>query len=201
MYKVYTLHYARLSDLVKLCELREWNVTGYREVILFLYRYWSCCFLADAVEALENTLDINTQFTAPLGESEVITATRSAEKAWRARSNPEANRIAKEQGYPGAGYNVSNDKLIEWLNITDEEQRQLDTIISRRVKYDRWNSKRQKARREAGMQSRDKYLSQAEERRREAIRLRSEGLPQKQIAAHLGITQQAVSALLRNTIL
>ena len=201
MYKVYTLHYARLSDLVKLCELREWNVTGYREVILFLYRYWSCCFLADAVEALENTLDINTQFTAPLGEPEVITATRSAEKAWRARSNPEANRIAKEQGYPGAGYNVSNDKLIEWLNITDEEQRQLDTIISRRVKYDRWNSKRQKARRKSGMQSRDKYLSQAEERRREAIRLRSEGLTQKQIAAHLGITQQAVSALLRNTIL
>jgi RNA polymerase sigma factor (sigma-70 family) len=199
LYKVYTLHYARLMDLVQLCELRNWHMTGYREVTLFLYRYWSCCFLADPEEALENTLELNRQFTEPLTEQEVIRATRSAEKAWRARNDAEANRIAKENGYPGAGYNISNAKLIEWLNITEDEQRHLQTIISRKIKYERNNQRREKARRAAGKMTREEYLNQAEQRRREAIRLRNEGLTQKQIAERLGINQSQVSRILKKS--
>lgn len=189
LFNAYTLHFARLKDLVKLCELRQWNMTGYRETVLFLYRYWSCCFLADPEEAFQNTLELNAQFRSPLTDKEATTATRSAEKAWRAKSDAEANRVAIEQGYPGAGYNITNKKLIEWLDITEDEQRHLESIIGRRVKYDRKNTKRQKVRRESGMVPRDKYLTKAQERHTEALRLRGEGVSYRSIGAALGISQ------------
>lgn len=198
LFRVYSLHYTRLRDLVKLCELREWDMAGYRETTLFLYRYWSCCFLFDPKEALENTLEINAQFRQPLAEREVIRATKSAEKAWKAKNDAEANKAAKEKGYPGAGYNVSNQKLIEWLEITEEEQRQLDTIIGRAVKYERKNQTREKARRACGKVTRDEYLSQADGRRREAIRMRSDGLSHKAIAEVLGVSKSAVTKMLKH---
>lgn len=196
LFRVYSLHYTRLKDLVKLCELRGWAMTGYREVTLFLYRYWSCCFLSDPEEALENTLQLNQQFTEPLSEAEVITATRSAEKAWKARSDKEANRIAQEKGYPGAGYNISNAKIIEWLDITEDEQRHLETIIGRRVKYERNNQRRQEARRAAGKATREEYIDQAEKRRQEALRMRQEGMSYRRIGQALGISQTQVMRIL-----
>lgn len=200
MYKVYSLHYARLTDLVKLCELREWAVTGHREVILFLYRYWSCCFLADTEEALQGTIELNEQFTEPLPRREVIQATRSAEKAFYAKSNPEANRIAKEKGYPGAGYNVSNGKLMEWLNITEDEQKHMQTIIGRPVKYARNNHRRSEARRAAGKQTRDQYTQTANERRTEALRMRSEGMSYRAISEVLTCSVSEVHRLVNYKI-
>jgi len=196
LYKTYSLHYTRLMDLLKLCELRNWNMTDYREITLFMYRYWGCCFLKDPQEALEATLETNECFTQPLGRREVINATRSAEKAFYAKSNPEANRIAQEKGYPGAGYNISNAKIIEWLDITEEEQKKLDTIIGRREKYRRNNERRTKTRRAAGKQTRDKYLSEADKRRSEAMRMKSEGMTQQQIAKYLGVGRTAVTMML-----
>lgn len=76
----------------------------------FLRRYWQCCFLEDPDQALAETLEFNSQFKNPLSEREVIKATRSAEKAWEARSSKKANEIAIKKGYPGAGYNLTNKK-------------------------------------------------------------------------------------------
>ncbi|MGX1446175.1 hypothetical protein ACUXHY_005574, partial [Cytobacillus horneckiae] len=121
LFNTYKLHYARLMDLVKLVELRDYKVSGYRELICFLYRYWLCCYSNDPSEALNQTLTLNLQFSAPLPLREVKRATVSAEKAWEARNNEEANKIAIEQGYPGAGYNISNKKIIRWLDITESE--------------------------------------------------------------------------------
>lgn len=197
MYRVHSLHYARLMDLVRLCEAREWRMDGYREVTLFLYRYWSCCYLADPDEALRGVLELNEQFTNPLPRREVTTATRSAEKAWEARNDDEANRLAQERGYPGAGYNVSNNKLIDWLQITPDEQRQLETIIGRSIKYERNNQRREKARRSEGKATRTEYLNDAAERRTEALRLRSEGLSHQDIADRLGISKRHVARILK----
>ncbi|QQE81611.1 helix-turn-helix domain-containing protein [Alicyclobacillus sp. SO9] len=198
MYRVYSLHYTRLKDIVKLCELRQWDVEGSREVILFLYRYWSCCFLTDPKEALENTVELNEQFISPLPKPEVVRATKSAEKAWKAKNDVEANLVAKERGYPGAGYNITNAKLIDWLEITDEEQRQLDTIIGRRIKYDRNNERREKGRRAAGKLTREEYIQQAEERRHKALEMRSDGMSIRRIAAQLGCSSSEVHRLVSN---
>ncbi|MCF8567714.1 helix-turn-helix domain-containing protein [Alicyclobacillus tolerans] len=199
MYKVYSLHYTRLTDLVKLCELREWNVTGHREVILFLYRYWSCCFLADTEEALQGTLELNEQFTEPLPEREVVRATKSAEKAFYAKSNPEANRIAKEKGYPGAGYNVRNAKLIEWLDISEDEEVHMQTIIGRNEKRRRDRESTMKQRREQGVRPRDEYIAEAEKRRQEAVRLREQGKSYRAIGSELGISHTQVSRLINSS--
>lgn len=144
--------------------LRNYEVTGYREIICFLYRYWLCCYTNDPEEALNQTHTLNLQFTVPLPFHEVERATRSAEKAWEARNNEEANRIAIEKGYPGAGYNLRNSKIIEWLDITREEQRHLTTIIDgvekRRRKRERDKAYQEKRRRERGDMTRSEYIKQ-----------------------------------------
>ncbi|BDR68535.1 hypothetical protein K144312032_p10250 (plasmid) [Clostridium tetani] len=73
--QLYSLHYARLRNLVKLMELREGmcrmeddslKATGQREFMCFLYRYWSSCYEWDIENALKSTLDFNKQFREPL---------------------------------------------------------------------------------------------------------------------------------------
>jgi hypothetical protein len=160
LYNTYSLHHARLLDLVKLVNLRNYDLKGYRETILFLYRYWQCCYVADLEEALRQTLIFNSQFAEPLSEKEVFRATKSAEKAWKAKNNTEANAVAKEKGYPGAGYNLKNAKIIQWLDITEKEQMQLQTLIGRNEKRTRNTKAKREQRRKEGMQPREEYLNE-----------------------------------------
>ncbi|TVZ76020.1 hypothetical protein FB379_14216 [Aeribacillus composti] len=153
-----------------------------------MYRYWLCCFLNDPEEALKQTLTFNLQFNEPLRRS-----TRSAEKAYYARNNEEANRIAREKGYPGAGYNISNKKLIEWLDITEDEQRHLSTIIDANEKR-----RRKQKRREMGVKSREEYLKEQRnktdknlEKLRQAIELNPDFSNYK-LAKLLGISESYV---------
>lgn len=197
LFNAHMLHYERIKDLAKLVELREYAVKGYRETICFLYRYWSCCFLQDEDEALRQTLELNAEFLEPLPQREVIRATRSAEKAWYAKNDKEADRIAKEKGYPGAGYNISNRKLIDWLDIKEDEQKHLHTIISPQEKQRRNTEAHRTARREAGAVPRDIYLSEAEKRRTEARRMRQDGLKYKEIAAAMNAPLNTVKEWLK----
>lgn len=181
LFNVYTLHQARALDITKLVTLRGGDVRNHREYICFLYRYYTCCYTSDPERALEETLELNSEFLEPLPLKEVTTATRSAEKAWAAKSNDAANEAAKQAGYPGAGYNISNAKLIEWLDITPEEQEQLQTIISanekrrrKRVHY-RQNreailKQKEDKRRAEGSIPREAYLSQAEQKRQQIVK-------------------------------
>ena len=127
LFNAYTLHYSRLLDIAKLQELRdgycrvdgELVTTGQRELMCFLYRYYSCLFLHDEEEALRQTLEFNKRFVEPLSENEVISATKSAENAFK-----EWQETGK------CKYNYRNSTLIELLEITEEEQKLLKTIIS-----------------------------------------------------------------------
>ena len=47
LFTEYSLYHARILDITKVCELRDYDVKGHREVILFLYRYFTCCFIQD----------------------------------------------------------------------------------------------------------------------------------------------------------
>ena len=157
LFNVYSLHAARLHDIAKLVELRHGEMDGHREITLFLYRYWSCCFTGDAQEALQQTLEFNDSFTHPLSQKEARKATESAQKAWRAKSDKEADERAKAMGYPGAGYRISNAKLIDWLDITPEEQTHLKTIIGPKEKRARDLKAKELQRREAGMRPMAEY--------------------------------------------
>lgn len=134
LFNLYTLHAARLQDLDTLVRIRNGEMPQCREFALFLYRYWSCCFENDPRTALSHTLEFNRTFAQPLPEREAVKATESAQKAYLAKSDKEANERAKAMGYPGAGYRISNAKLITWLGITELEQQSLKTIIGTKEK-------------------------------------------------------------------
>lgn len=194
MFNTYTLHLSRARDLAKLVELRQGDMEGYRETVCFLYRYWTCCFTSDPQRALEDTLDLNSEFIVPLPEKEVITATKCAQKAWEAKSNDKANELAKAMGYPGAGYNLKNSKIIEWLDITPEEQKHMSTIIGPQEKRSRNTEAKRASRRAQGMKPREEYLSEAEQKRLE-IRKAIEENPQlsvRALAKKTGLSKSAI---------
>ena len=157
LFNLYTLHGARLRDLDKLVTIREGDMYGYRELTLFLYRYWSCCFEGDPETALQHTMEFNKRFTHPLKENEAVRATVSAQKAYEAKSDKAANEAAKAMGYPGAGYRISNAKIIDWLNITPEEQTHMKTIIGPKEKRRRDLVAKEKQRREEGVRPMAEY--------------------------------------------
>lgn len=42
IYRERSLYHARIQDIIKICELRQYDLMGHREFILFLYRYYLC---------------------------------------------------------------------------------------------------------------------------------------------------------------
>lgn len=198
LFNTYTLHLFRARDIAKLVELRQGNMDKCREYTCFLYRYFTCCFTDDPERALEDTMSLNAEFSFPLPEREVISATKSAEKAWRAKSDAKANELAKSMGYPGAGYNLPNSTIIEWLNITPEEQRHLSTIIGPAEKRRRNTIARREQRRAQGVIPREEYLAQEAEKKHnrmqpimEAIN-NNPGLSQRALAKKTGYSRSAI---------
>jgi len=155
IFNVYTLHYNRLLDLSSLVKMRNYEMTGYRETTLFLYRYWSCCFLSDTDEALEQTLNLNSEFSSPLPKREVERATKSAEKAYGQWVLNTSNGTFRR-----GGYNYKNHKVIQLLDITPNEQKRLNTIISVEEKRRRNTIAKREKRRKDGVKDRDTYINE-----------------------------------------
>lgn len=183
LFTEYSLYHARVIDITKVCELRNYDVEGHRETILFLYRYFSACFTEDAEEALRRALELNSMFKKPLSVNEVIQDTKSATRAYE-------NRL----------YKYTNKKLIEILDITLDEQQHLITIISGKEKYRR-SAEEQKAKKKAKRRN-ENGLTKREQEKQDRINkikeLQIQGLNQNQIAIELGISRQAVSKLLKS---
>ena len=82
-----------------------------------------------------------------------------------AKSDKAANDRAKAMGYPGAGYRISNAKLIDWLGITPEEQRHLQTIIGPKEKRARDLKAKEEKRRAEGMRPMAEYNQERAEQK------------------------------------
>ena len=170
-----SLYYARIQDITKLCELREYDLRGHREFILFLYRYYLCYFLEDTQKALHDVLELNREFISPLSEREVIRATRSAEKVYLTKNKD---------------YKYKSQTLIELLQITEDEEIHMTTIISdkefkRRKKIRNQKNYQEKLNAKGKITEKEK-LSQ---RRVKIKDLLAEGLKQKDICSQLNISK------------
>ena len=171
---------------------------GFRETVLFLYRYWTCCFTDDPDRALDDTLSLNSEFRHPLPEREVINATKSAEKAWSMKSDAKANELAKALGYPGAGYNMPNSKIIEWLDISPQEQEHLSSIIGAAEKRRRNTIAKREQRRAQGVIPREQYLAQEAEQKQERMQpiieaiKQNPGLSQRALAKKTGYSRASI---------
>ena len=168
-----SLYQGRILDLVKLCELRNYDVKGHREIILFLYRYYLCYFYEDEEKALEDTLELNKEFIQPLSEKEVIRATGSAEKVFKAKDKQ---------------YKYKNETLIDILAISDYEQTHMKIIIGKEEYKRRENIRVKKVYKEK-LKSQGKMTKKEELKLlREKIKvLREKGLKNKEISNELNV--------------
>lgn len=189
---IYNLHYLRFMDLKTLVRLRNGEMPDMREISCFLYRYWQCCFISDPEQALQETLDFNSILKYPLKEKEVIKATKSAEKAYRAWAEGKGNGL-----YKRGGYNYKNDKLIDLLQITLDEENQLETIISRGEKYRRNNKRRRQDRRnEEGLTSRETQKIKNMEKIKELVK-KHPFIKQSEIAEKLGLAKSTINEYMK----
>jgi hypothetical protein len=90
-------------------------------------------------------------------------------------------------------YRLKNQTIIEWLEITPEEEREFKTIISD-------HERRRRDRQRKGYEmTRREYETRAAKRRAQARRLAAEGLQSGEIAKRLGISKSSVQKTLRAT--
>lgn len=187
LFNTFTLNLSRMRDIETICQLRDYNVTGLRDQIIYIYYYYSLLIHRDKHIALFNTKELNAKFVEPLLESEVRSFIVSAERS--AMEKIEGKEA--KSGYKYAGYNFKSETLIKILKITDEEQKHLKTIISLREKYDRNNVKRT-PRNENGLTKRQQDKQNLVERVKE---LKEKGYKQREIAEMMEITERHVKRI------
>jgi hypothetical protein len=124
----YTLLNSRLIDLERLLVMHRDYDNSHRECILFLYRYWTLCISDDMALALNKTIELNNRIIHKLPIKEVIKATKSAEKYYK------NNKSLK----------FTNTKLIDFLAISENEMKDLRTIISNKEKSNRKKDRNRK---------------------------------------------------------
>lgn len=179
LFNLYNLYASRIQDIETLCRLRKYNMNGYRETTLFLYRYFSNVFYDDEEKSLDNMLELNSMFTEPLSEAKLINDTESASRY-----------------YKDVRYKYSNAKLISLLDITLEEQKELITIISTKEKYRRNNLRRYKENRNE--EGKTKKEIEIEVQSKLSKELKQKKFTNKQIAEKLGISESTVKRYLKN---
>lgn len=149
------------------------------------------------MEALSSIVyELNDRFIEPLKQSEVDAMIRSVDRAIekfidyeqgiRSGEDKRVSRKMKERG----GYWYTNETLIDMLDITEEEQRHLKTIIGTNEKYRRNNERRRKERRNSN------GLTQREQRKVDTMKaiteLREQGLTLQETADRLNMTIDGV---------
>lgn len=197
----YSLHMARAEDLETLVNLRNGNMKSYRNMALHCYAYWKGIYIRDIEKLTEIVEEFNNSFTKPLKDSEVRAVLRCIPKAIdkfleyeqgiRCGLNKRVTKGMKDKG----GYWYKNETLIERLDITEQEQRELKTIIGTRVKYDRKNEKRNKARRnENGLTNKQQEIVDLKV---EILKLKEEGLSLRAIAKQLNKSLGSIQNILK----
>ena len=201
----YTLHIARAEDILTICKLRKYDVTGYRNMILHCYAYWLGVTYREEgqIDILVNKL--NDKFREPIGSSELKAILKCVPKAIdkfmayeQGLRSGEVKRVSKGMRDKG-GYWYKNDTLIERLDITREEQEHLKTIIDSKEKYRR-NGTDKKAKQKAKRRNK-KGLTTREQKKEDLIKqikkLKDKGLNNSKIAVRLNVTKGTISKYLK----
>lgn len=185
-----TLWEARLTDLQRLRELRFFDsqMTDYRHRWLFLSGV-AMSWLAASPRAMQREL---YELAREAGSwSEEYTAGKLASIVNRTYAAFRGERVEWRGWEFDPRYRYSNQRIIELLEITSEEERQLKTIVS-----DDERRRRDRERKNPEM-SRIEYLTRAAKRRAHARKMATEGLQTKEIAKALGLSKRAVQLALK----
>jgi len=192
-----TLWEARLSDLLKLLELRGQRKLppGQRDHWLFLAGV-AMSWLAVSFESYYRELVTLAQMVGSWTERESRQRFHALYR--RLKMYFAGERVEYNGKILDPRYRFRNKTIIEWLKITPEEQAKLSTIWSEEVRREKDRLSHEEARREAGMIPREEYLACAEEKKREALRLREQGLSVGEIVKLMGLSERHVRRLLND---
>lgn len=167
-----SLYHKRLLDIQTLCEIRGFEMEGYRERILFLTRYWMICLTKDKELAENKARELNQLFKEPLPEKE-FTDTKPPDRACTLKA-----------------YRYSSAKLMEILKIEPHEEIYLQTIITDKERKRRWNEdKKKKRRNQKGLTEGKKKIQDTEKKIRKYYK---KGYLQKEIAEMLGLSVRTI---------
>jgi hypothetical protein len=185
-----TLWEARLTDLQKLRELRWFGqpMPDYRDRWMFVAGVGMSWLAVPQV--------LRRELYALAAEIGGWTEAQARSKLSAVMSR--AHAAARGERVEWAGlewdprYRLKNQTIIELLEITAEEERELKTIIS-----DEERRRRDRERKNPEMTRRE-YETRAAKRRAQARRMAAEGLQTKDIAGRLGISKRAVQLALKD---
>ena len=200
-FSVNSLNWTRLCDLQKLIRLRGGDVgEGMREPMAF----YLCNFYALRYykELGTRPLDDWNEFRGLCLEaaphwcaqkirdktSNIYNLTRSMARG----ETVEFNGVE----YPPL-YTPKNVTLIELFQITDDELRQMATILSPDEKRRRDAKRKELNRREAGMKERKEYEAESQAKKEQALKLREKGMSIRAIAAEIGVGKSQVQRYLK----
>ena len=183
------LAWHRLEDLRTLISLRGGVAEGDRMRhlhwqlnFLLLSGATNSCFMYHEAATLARAIDHGWGYNS----KELMTL---YSKAKQFESGEKVSFGGKE--YP-ALYTPRNDTLINLFEITDDEQRELRTIISKGMAAERHRDRDTERRRAAGAVDRETYLKAANNKQAQAQELRAQGLSIRAIAEQMGISKTAV---------
>jgi hypothetical protein len=184
-YTAATLWEARLSDLQRLRELRwfDGEMTDYRDRWLFIAGVAMGWLAVPAV--LQRELHALAREVGGWTEGKTRSKMHAVFRTAHAASRGE--RVEWQGVQVDPRYRMKNATVLDWLEITPEEEREMTTLISDDERRRRWRERREAGRRAAGAVKREKYLQTAAARREQVRTLRSEeGMTLRRIAEITG---------------
>lgn len=184
----------RLRDLYKLAKMRYPSgavPAGKRDTFIFIAACFlvGCCIPAD----LEGEIRDAAAKLSPMWTDAQV---RGCVSSVLARSLKHlAGELAEFNGKPvPQGYRWKNQTLLEWLEVTAEEETQLQTIISKAEVRRRKRDKARNAARADGVQARAEYRAGKVEKTARALALKDAGRSVQEIANTLGVSRRTVQA-------
>lgn len=187
------LAWHRLEDLRTLAELRGGYKTGER----MLHLFWQLNFLL-----LSGATNQNQMW------HEAAAIARGIDNQWGYRTDELSTLFQKAKQYEAgeriefngklypALYTPKNDTLINQFEITDDEQRNLRTIISRDIAKERDAERKRAVRAATGAVTKDEYNStravEMQQRKKQALELRGRGMSYRSIAHELKVSLASV---------
>lgn len=118
----------RLEDVLKLFELRNYNVNKKAaKNMLFAMCYWTMR-IAGNMKAVCDTMDMNDRLKRSLSFPEIEKACNDAQELGFDALDEQKNKEAIAKGFPNAGLNWTSATLYYKFEVTDEELTHLKTI-------------------------------------------------------------------------
>ncbi|WP_263331781.1 hypothetical protein [Paraclostridium sp. AKS73] len=120
----YSLHMQRVCDLQTLCKIRNFDMKGYRNMIIHCYLYWKGIYNRNLDELKKEVIKLNNSFKELLKHTEVKAILRCISKAIekfieyeQGLRNGEIKKVSKRM-MDKEGYWYKNTALIKRLGIT-----------------------------------------------------------------------------------